>query len=71
VSRSDRRWYRRSCRVPLRRLLVETALKWNTDNVLRLSAALAYYAIFALSPLLVMGATAKSCRNQALQVCQE
>lgn len=54
MNRPDSRWNRRTCRVPLRRLLVETALKWNTDNVLRLSAALAYYAIFALSPLLVI-----------------
>ena len=54
MSRNVRKWYHRSCRVPLRRLIVETALKWNTDNVLRLSAALAYYATFALSPLLVI-----------------
>ena len=36
------------------RLLSETALQVNNDNVLRLSAALAYYAIFALAPLLVI-----------------
>lgn len=32
----------------------ETAYEWNNDNVLRLSAALAFYAIFALAPLLVI-----------------
>jgi membrane protein len=40
--------------VPVWRLLRETALQWKNDNILRLSAALAYYAIFALSPVLVI-----------------
>ncbi len=35
-------------------LLKETAFKWNGDNAPRLAAALAYYTIFSLSPLLVI-----------------
>lgn len=41
-------------RVSLRRLFMETAVKWTEHNVLRHSAALAYYAIFAMAPLLVI-----------------
>jgi membrane protein len=41
-------------RVPLRRLLAETIREWQDDNILRHSAGLAYYAIFALAPLLVI-----------------
>ena len=35
-------------------LLKETALAWYEDNTLRLGAALAYYTVFSLSPLLVI-----------------
>ena len=54
MSRKPGNRWRGFFRLPLRRLFTETALKWNDDNVLRLSAALAYYAIFALAPLLVI-----------------
>jgi membrane protein len=36
------------------RLVRETFSKWRSENVPRLGAALAYYAIFSLSPLLLM-----------------
>jgi membrane protein len=36
-------------------LLAGAAKAWNDDNALRLSAALAYYSIFSLAPLLVLG----------------
>ena len=36
-------------------LLNTAASDWNNDNALRLSAALAYYSIFSLAPLLVIG----------------
>ncbi|MBY0371358.1 YihY/virulence factor BrkB family protein [bacterium] len=32
----------------------ETALQWNADQCLRLSAALAYYTVFSLAPLLLI-----------------
>jgi membrane protein len=35
-------------------LLKETVLEWDRDNVSRLAAALAYYTIFSLAPLLVI-----------------
>jgi membrane protein len=35
-------------------LLKETAAHWMEDNALRLSAALAYYSIFSIAPLLVL-----------------
>src|SRR5215469_17548729 len=35
-------------------LLKATYLEWSNDKVLRMSAALAYYAIFSLTPLLVI-----------------
>jgi len=35
-------------------LLKDTFASWSEDNVLRLSAALAYYAIFSVAPLLVI-----------------
>ena len=38
----------------LRQLLKDTYAAWSEDNVLRLSAALAYYAIFSIAPLLVI-----------------
>jgi len=37
------------------RLLSDAASSWSADNAARLSAALAYYALFSLAPLLVMG----------------
>ena len=36
-------------------LLGSAASGWSADNALRLSAALAYYSIFSLAPLLVLG----------------
>lgn len=36
-------------------LLKETVLEWSDDNASRLSAALAYYTVFSLVPLLVIG----------------
>jgi membrane protein len=41
-------------RVSIRRLLAETMREWQDDNIMRHSAGLAYYAIFALAPLLVI-----------------
>lgn len=35
-------------------LLKETASEWNADDCLRLSAALAYYTVFSLAPLLLL-----------------
>ncbi len=35
-------------------LVRQTARKWKTDNIPRLSAALSYYAIFTLSPLVIL-----------------
>jgi membrane protein len=35
-------------------LLKETAREWNKDNALRLAAALSYYTIFSLAPLLIL-----------------
>lgn len=36
------------------RLLQETGLQWQQDNVSRLAAALAYYTIFSITPLLII-----------------
>src|SRR5689334_9991848 len=36
------------------RILKDAAVGFNEDNALRLSAALAYYSIFSLAPLLVI-----------------
>jgi len=36
------------------RLLTATGLKWWDDNALRLSAALSYYTLFSLAPLLII-----------------
>src|SRR5215203_1351447 len=36
-------------------LLKTTVEEWNVDNASRLAAALAYYIIFAMAPLLVIG----------------
>src|SRR5918996_862361 len=38
----------------LRALLKDTAVEWNRDRAPRLGAALAYYAVFSLAPLLVI-----------------
>jgi len=38
----------------IKELLKKTFASWSEDNVLRLSAALAYYAIFSVAPLLVI-----------------
>ncbi|MFN2433088.1 MAG: YihY/virulence factor BrkB family protein [Gemmatimonadota bacterium] len=38
----------------LLQILKEAAVEWDRDNVSRLAAALAYYAIFSLAPLLVI-----------------
>lgn len=35
-------------------LLKESGIEWNNDNAMRLSAALAYYTIFSLAPLLLL-----------------
>lgn len=35
-------------------LLKDTAVEWNRDQAPRLGAALAYYAVFSLAPLLVI-----------------
>ncbi|MEO5657222.1 MAG: YhjD/YihY/BrkB family envelope integrity protein, partial [Nitrospiria bacterium] len=35
-------------------LLKATYVEWNNDNVPRLGAALAYYTIFSLAPLLII-----------------
>lgn len=36
------------------RMLEDTVLKWWDDNALRLSAALSYYTLFSLAPLLTI-----------------
>ena len=38
----------------LLKLLIESFKAWHSDNASRLAAALAYYTIFSLSPLLIM-----------------
>lgn len=38
----------------LLKLLIESFRAWQSDNASRLAAALAYYTIFSLSPLLIM-----------------
>ena len=38
----------------LRRVLKNTAMKWWDDNALRLGAALSYYTLFSLAPLLMI-----------------
>ena len=35
-------------------LLKQSGIEWNNDNAMRLSAALAYYTIFSLAPLLLL-----------------
>jgi membrane protein len=35
-------------------MLKETASEWMEDNALRLSAALAYYSVFSIAPLIVI-----------------
>src|SRR5207253_6028729 len=35
-------------------LIKESALSWYEDRAMRMGAALAYYSVFALAPLLVM-----------------
>jgi membrane protein len=46
-------WWRRGLRAALD-LLKETGITWWRDRALRLAAALAYYAIFSIAPLLVI-----------------
>jgi membrane protein len=46
-------WWRRGLRA-IFDLLKETALAWQHDNATRLAAALAYYAIFSMTPLLIV-----------------
>jgi uncharacterized BrkB/YihY/UPF0761 family membrane protein len=36
------------------RLLITTALKWLDDNPWRMSAAISYYTLFSLAPLLTL-----------------
>ncbi|MCI0445734.1 YihY/virulence factor BrkB family protein, partial [bacterium] len=38
----------------LRSLFLEALVKWDNDNALRMSAALAFYTVLSLSPLLVI-----------------
>jgi membrane protein len=40
--------------IKLWRLMLQTASAWNNDNALQLGAALAYYAVFSISPLLII-----------------
>ncbi len=57
------------------KIIKDTATEFSEDNVLRLSAALAYYAIFSIGPLLaiVVGVAGIALGNEAvrLQVHQE
>jgi membrane protein len=46
-------WWRRGLRA-IFDLLKGTALAWQQDNATRLAAALAYYAIFSMTPLLII-----------------
>jgi membrane protein len=39
-------------------LLKDAGVRWNDDNCLRLGAALAYYAVFSIFPLLLLATTA-------------
>ena len=41
-------------RLPLWTLITRTFSAWNDDNAVQLGAALAYYAAFSITPLLVM-----------------
>ena len=41
-------------KLPSFRLFHEIVAKWSQDNVMRMSAALAYYAVFSISPLLII-----------------
>src|SRR5262245_56417110 len=40
--------------ITLRSLLLEALIKWDNDNALRMSAALAFYTVLSLSPLLII-----------------
>jgi membrane protein len=40
--------------IKLWHLTVQTSSAWNNDNALQLGAALAYYAVFSISPLLII-----------------
>ncbi|MBC5810032.1 MAG: YihY/virulence factor BrkB family protein, partial [Candidatus Eremiobacteraeota bacterium] len=40
--------------MPFVSLLIETAKRWQSDKASRLAAALAYYTIFSLAPLLII-----------------
>lgn len=46
--------FRRFSQFKLVSLLRQTFSQWNDDNALRLSAALAYYSIFSIAPLLII-----------------
>lgn len=53
------------------RLLKKTAMKWWNDNALRLSAALSFYTLFSLAPLLTLPlplpgwwSMSKSCKTK-------
>jgi membrane protein len=54
----------------LRRLLKETTSKWWDDNALRLSAALSYYTLFSLAPLLTLAVTVAAvvAEEEAVQI---
>jgi membrane protein len=40
--------------IQLWHLLVQTSSAWNNDKALQLGAALAYYAVFSISPFLII-----------------
>jgi membrane protein len=55
----------------LSRLLTKTFRKWWTDNALRLSAALSYYTLFSLAPLLTIAAAVAGSVVETTLVEQE
>jgi membrane protein len=44
-------WFRQS---PVGQLIIQTFLKWQEDDCMQMGAALAYYALFSLFPLLLL-----------------
>ena len=49
--------------IELWRLTVQTSAAWNNDDALQLGVALAYYAVFSISPLLIILAAAGLLRT--------
>ncbi|MDE2040414.1 MAG: YihY/virulence factor BrkB family protein [Elusimicrobia bacterium] len=52
---------------PLAKLTREAALKWRRDRADVMAAALAYYSVFSLAPLVMLGVAVSSLRHGARQ----